>query len=391
MYHIFVSNFCVILLFIVVMEKPASVRIVFNRRKKATMRSARPSSMGAVEIEIYRNGKRKWSSTGVHLHLDEWRDGMVMNRLDAAELNIRIKKCYEAAVDACRQLSVEVDALTDVHLGKRGFCDWMEERVYERTDITEKTRQDHLRTVDWLRESGLFNSFSDLTEANITLWDIKLKSRLGKQSSVHGYHKRLKPYISLAIKLGLLARSPYQHLRVPRGRSEGIKYITEEERRRVEDLVLTGDMAKVRDMFIFACYTGLAYCDLVRVKDCVVVEDGVRFIDGARLKTSVHYRLMLLPEAEEILDRYDGDMNLASNQKANLLLKAIQGMAQIKTVLSMHVGRHSFATWALNKGLPIQVVSKMLAHTNINTTQIYAKVLQKEVTAGFEMLKRGKD
>ena len=144
-------------------------------------------------------------------------------------------------------------------------------------------------------------------------------------------------------------------------------------------------------MFIFACYTGLAYCDLVRVKDCVVVEDGVRFIDGARLKTSVHYRLMLLPEAEEILDRYDGDMNLASNQKANLLLKAIQGMAQIKTVLSMHVGRHSFATWALNKGLPIQVVSKMLAHTNINTTQIYAKVLQKEVTAGFEMLKRGKD
>lgn len=369
------------------MSSQAVIKIKFNRRKNATARRDPAPAMSSVEIEIYRNGKRKWIATGVRAYLDQWRDGMVVNCLDAAEKNVLVKQAYEAAVNACARMDVEVDKISDVHLGKRSFCDWMEERVLERTGINEKTRQDHLRTVEWLRESGLFNTFADLTETNITLWDLQLKRRLGKQSSVHGYHKRLKPYVSLAIKLGLLERSPYQHLRVPRGRTESIKYVTEEERRRIEELVLTGDMAKVRDMFIFACYTGLAYCDLVRVKDCIVEENGERFIDGSRLKTSVHYKLSLLPEALEILERYGWDMNLASNQKANLLLKAIQGMAGIKTVLSMHVGRHSFATWALNKGVPIQVVSKMLAHTNINTTQIYAKVLQKEVAAGFEKLK----
>lgn len=306
------------------------------------------------------------------MYLDQWKNGMVMNRLDALELNARIRDTYERALVACRENDVPVGALSEVvKMGRKNFCDWMEERVMERTDITEKTRKDHLRTVDWMRETGLFNGFEDLTERNITLWDRFLKMRLNKQSAVHGYHKRLKPYISMAIHLGLLKESPYRFLRVPRGQSEGIKYITAEERERIEGLTLSGGMAVVRDMFIFACYTGLAYCDLVRVKDCLVCEDGVWYIDGRRLKTSVRYRLSILPKALEILKRYDFDLNRMSNQKCNLNLKAIQSMAGIRTKLTMHVGRHSFATWALKSGVPLPVVSKMLAHTNIVTTQIY--------------------
>ena len=96
---------------------------------------------------------------------------------------------------------------------------------------------------------------------------------------------------------------------------------------------------------------------------------------------------MLLPKAQEILERYDYDLDRFTNQKCNQYLKAIQVMANIRTHLTMHVGRHTFATWALKKGVPIEVVSKMLAHTDIQTTQIYAKVLQEEVTKGFELLK----
>ena len=364
--------------------KSTSVRLVFNRRKTATKKYDPNPKRGAVEIVVTDKGKRRWLSTNVLLHLDEWRDGIVVNRFDAAEINVHLRKLYEEAVKSIDGLGTA--AACDVQLGRKDFCDWMEDQIYDRTDIAPVTKAAHLRTVESLRESGLFKKFSDLTERNVTLWDQALKKKLKKQSSVHGYHKRLKTYVSRAMHLGLIAESPYRFVRVSKGKSEGVKYLTPEERNRVEALNLEGTLALVRDMFIFSCYTGLAYCDLVRVKDCLVQDEGVWYIDGRRLKTSVKYRLTILPKAMEILKRYDFDLDRMSNQKCNMNLKAIQAMAGIKTNLTMHVGRHTFATWALKSGVSLPVVSKMLAHTNIATTQVYAQVLQSAVSDGFELL-----
>lgn len=362
------------------------VRLVFNRRKNATTRVSDKPVKGAVEIEVAEGSRRKWKATGIRVYLDQWKDGMVTNHIDASDLNIRLRRLYEEAMEGVRA-DMGIDALSDVQMGRKDFCDWMEEQVLDRTDIAEITRNAHIRTVDYLRKSGYFHRFSDLTERNVTLWDQWLKKQLDKQSSVHGYHKRLKTYVSRAIHLGLLKESPYRFVRIPKGKSDTVKFITPEERDRVEALKLTGTLALVRDMFIFACYTGLAYCDLVRVKDCLVNESGQWKIDGCRLKTSVRYKLDVLPKALEILERYDFDLDRMSNQKCNIHLKVIQEKAHINTNLTMHVGRHTFATWALSMGVPLQVVSKMLAHTNIQTTQIYARVLQQDVAKGFDQLK----
>lgn len=359
------------------------VKVIFNRRKNGTLRGDATPKRASVEIEITTGSRRRWISTGVLVYLDQWREGFVVNHIDAQELNVHIRKLYE---DACRCAKVEGADVTIVRAERMDFCDWMEAQIEERTDIELNTRRDHLRTVTYLREFGLFSRFTDLTERNVTLWDQWLKRRLGKQSAVHGYHKRLKTYISRAMHLGLLKDTPYRFVKVPKGKSETIKYLTPEERDRVEALKLSGALAKVRDMFIFACYTGLAYCDLVRVKDCLTQEEGQWFIDGSRLKTKVRYKLRILPKALSILERYNYDLALMSNQKCNMNLKAVQAMAGISTNLTMHVGRHTFATWALKMGVELPVVSKMLAHTNIMTTQIYAKVLQSEVSKGFDKL-----
>lgn len=369
-----------------IMETNCNVRLVFNRRKNATNRNSKNPQRGTVELEVSEGGRRRWISTKVRVFLDQWRDGMVYNHIDAADMNSRLRRLYEETVAELRN-NGGLQALPAFSMARKSFCDWMEEQATDRTDIAEITRSAHLRTVEYLRESGYFHTFADLTERNVTLWDQWLKKRLKKQSAVHGYHKRLKTYISRAIHLGLLKESPYRFVRVPRGKSEGIKYLTPEERDRVEALELTGTMAVVRDMFIFSCYTGLAYCDLVRVSECLVREGDKWYIDGKRLKTSVSYRLTILPKAMEILQRYNFDLNLVSNQKCNVMLKAIQVMAKVHTNLTMHVGRHTFATWALKMGVALPVVSKMLAHTNITTTQIYAKVLQTEVAAGFDKLR----
>ncbi len=369
------------------MDSFVKVRLVFNRRKIATLRTAKVPKKGAVEIEVSEDGRRKWASTGVRIFLDQWKDGMVVNHIDAGDMNVHLRKLYEETISRANG-NLGLTAVSNLQLAKLDFCDWMEEQIAERTDIEEITRKAHYRTVECLRQSGLFRRFSDLTERNVTLWDQQLKKRLNKQSAVHGYHKRLKTYISRAMHLGLIKESPYRFVKVPKGKSDGIKYLTPEERDRIEALELSGTLGLARDMFIFACYTGLAYCDLVRVKDCLIQDGGEWFIDGSRLKTSVKYKLTVLPKALEILERYDFDLNRLSNQKCNLNLKAVQAMAGIRTNLTMHVGRHTFATWALKMGVALPVVSKMLAHTNIVTTQIYAKVLQSEVEKGFDLLRQ---
>ncbi|MCH5347530.1 MAG: site-specific integrase [Muribaculaceae bacterium] len=369
------------------MKKNLHVDIVFDRRKQATTKSAKPCHKGYVEIKVYRDGKRKYVATGVAVYKGQFKDGSVVGRSDATEVNMKIHEVYShvstlasgsAGVDAnCAETSINVS-----------FCDWMEKQIVERNDITRTTRLHYLRTARWLREFGKIQTFADLTERNIVLWDMFIKERLTVQSSIHGYHKRLKPYINKAIQLGYLDQSPYRFFKVSRGQRDCIKYLTDDERRRIEALEISNQtMANVRDMFLFSCYTGLAYSDLVRIKDCVVCENGKWYIEAQRMKTSVRYRLPILPQAMEILKRHNFDLNLISNQKANVQLKGIATLANIDKNLTMHMGRHTFATWALKRGVSLPVVSKMLAHTNVQTTQIYAKVLQSEVERGFDLLK----
>ena len=365
------------------------VKVVFDRRKVATERRSANPQQGTVEIQYYEGSRRRWIATGVKVYRDQWRNGLILNDFAARDKNLRVQKVLDDVMESLRNESIDVSAAVGMLSKSSNFCDWMEDQLEMRTDIADITHRQHRLTITYLREFGLFRTFNDLTERNVELWDQWLKKRYTVQTTIHGFHKRLKVYINRAVRLGLIKETPYLHRRIPHGHSEKIRYITPEERDRVEALELPeGALSIARDMFIFACYTGLAYCDLVRVGECLVHEDdGTLVIDGSRMKTKTQYRLQVLPKALEILQRYDFNMNRLSNQKCNMALKAIQVLAGIKTKLTCHVGRHTFATWALNTGVPLAVVSKMLAHTNITTTLIYAKVLQEEVSKGFALLK----
>jgi integrase len=147
-------------------------------------------------------------------------------------------------------------------------------------------------------------------------------------------------------------------------------------------------VAKARDMFIFACYTGLAYSDLIKVsRDDIFREGNDLCIVDKRQKTGTQYNIILLPKALEILERYNYNINLMTNQKCNDNLKLIAHMANIPINLTMHVGRHTFATWALSRGVSIETVSKMLAHSDVGTTERYAKVLPAALVSGYHKLR----
>ena len=206
-------------------------------------------------------------------------------------------------------------------------------------------------------------------------------------TSVRNYHSVFSKYVRLALKENLISNDPLLKVELPKGKGKEICYLTQEELEKVENVRLTGRKVQARDLFLFACYTGLAYVDLVKIrKDDIMTIEGKPYIADRRRKTGSMYKLRLLPKAMAILKKYDYNLNILSNPHANVELRKIERLTGLKKHISMHVGRHTFATLALSSGVRIETVSRMLAHSNIKTTQIYAKVLQKDVDEGFDIL-----
>lgn len=370
----------------------AQKRVLFDRRRQASAKK-----LGTVEIEIQFAGERLRLSTGVRVYRTQWKHGMVVNHPDADDLNCRIQAVGDALLDKVNRMLrkgsfVDVAALKKLKAKtlaetKSDFISWLESRIVARDRIKEVTRKQHLVMCRALKEFGMVKNFSDLTTRNIRMWDSWLHKKGISQASVHGYHKRLKPYVKEAVELQLCDSDPYLPMRIPRGKRKVVRYLTVEERSRVEGLRLYGPTAKARDMFIFSCYTGLSFCDLAKIRPTDIKFDGEHwYLEDTRQKTGVGYKIILLDEAKAILDKYHGRIDLMTNQQANANLKLVAHMAGIQQNLTMHMGRHTFATWALSKGVQIDVVSKMLAHSSVSMTEHYAKVMKKSVESGYDKL-----
>ncbi|MDB4921854.1 site-specific integrase [Mucilaginibacter sp.] len=160
-----------------------------------------------------------------------------------------------------------------------------------------------------------------------------------------------------------------------------------------------GRLNQVRDIFIFSCYTGLAYADVKKLKRSEIETgvDGEQWIFTPRQKTDTPCPIPLLPVALQLLDKYthhpkclnqDKVLPVLSNQKMNAYLKEIADICGIKKALTFHLARHTFATTiTLSNGVPIETVSKMLGHTTIKQTQHYAKILHSKISMDMAALR----
>ncbi|MBU3661341.1 MAG: site-specific integrase [Flavobacteriales bacterium] len=159
-------------------------------------------------------------------------------------------------------------------------------------------------------------------------------------------------------------------------------------------------LEEVRDVFLFCCFTGYAFIDVFKLKQTDVAKgiDGDCWIFTRRTKTNTVSNVPLLPQAEEIVNKYKNHpkcvqsgklLPVNSNQKMNAYLKEIATLCNINKELTMHIARHTFATTVtLSNGVPIESVSKMLGHKKLATTQIYAKVLEHKVSEDMQQLKQ---
>ena len=210
-------------------------------------------------------------------------------------------------------------------------------------------------------------------------------------AGIYNYHKCLKALLNRAVEFERIDRNPYDRLKgkFKRGEKENVEYLTEEEMRNFETMILPPGtpLELAHDLFVFQMYTGLPYSDMQAFDMNDYKLDGGKWNNvGTRIKTGVPYVSSILPPALHILEKYGMKIPKMNNADYNRHLKSLQVMAGIKTRLHSHLARHTFATYMLRNGVKIENVSKMLGHTNITQTQRYAKVLAQSVHDDFDMI-----
>lgn len=234
-------------------------------------------------------------------------------------------------------------------------------------------------------------AFGQLNEQFIRdFQDYVLGERGYAMETVRHYLAILKKICKMAFKEGHSEKFYFVHYKLPKQKETAPKALSREDFERIRDVEISSrrpSLALTRDLFLFACYTGTSYADTVSIteENLIADDNGELWLKYRRKKNELLARVKLLPEAIALLDKYKDNTRATllptqvySNLRANM--KSLRILAGLKTDLVYHAGRHSFASLVtLEEGVPIETISRMLGHNNIQTTQVYARVTSKKL------------
>lgn len=376
-----------------------SVKFVFDRKNESNNTSRK--GLLQVEIRLIGTSKKVYISTGIKLYKKQFsnkenftcKDHPNENTITKQGRDIFYKIQKYALSDKCKCIE-DVKNWDKDEIKTDSFIDFIEKEA--RTENLGTSNLSNFNSMlSRLKSFGQIKIFSDLTYNNIHEFDAYLKKYIKSQPTLYKRHLQLRHYIKIAIKKGLYNVDPYNDMDLKKGKHKDPVYLTTDEIEKIinydpEDSGIE-KMSTVKDLFVFQCFTGLAYIDTqCFTKDDIIEVDGYKVIKSSRTKTDENYICLLLPEAEKIAERYNYSLPRINNQNYNSYLKTLASGAGVNKALTSHMGRHTFATYLLNKNIPIETVSRALGHTNIKQTQHYAKLLGKKVIADMSVLLENK-
>nr|DAE47069.1 MAG TPA: Integrase [Caudoviricetes sp.] len=377
-----------------------SVRFVFDRKKEANS----TNKQGLLQVEVRENGtsNKVFISTGIKLLSTQFLKkkgeiGRITRHDNEIELNGKAKRIIRD-IEAFT-LSDRCKCLQDV----KNWDSEPEESVISVVTFIEnelKRRNPSLTVIAQnkslmkrLIEFGKIKTFQDFTYENIIGFDAHLKAQGMQEPTAYKRHSMLHGYIREAINRGYCKYDPYITFRPKKGKERDPIFLEEFELEALKNYDLSEEtesesLTRVKDLFVFQCFTGLAYVDLAAFRKEDIAEiDGYKVIRSNRTKTEQGYITVLLPDAIEILEKYDYKLPIISNQKYNAYLKLVALYVKdektkkpvIKKKLTSHVARHTFGTYLVNKGVPYETVARTMGHSNTKMTKHYAKLLGKTV------------
>ena len=386
------------------MEKHCTMVYFSLRESKQNKKGLSP-----IEVSITTNGKRIYFSTGKHVPATDWNKEKqaVKGKSEEAQLIngylIQLRnKIYQKEIELLQKgylITAELlkEAITDKveALNEKTLLDVLNEHNTERKAMVGKTVAP---ATYWVFEytGRLFKEFiqkkyerKDLYLREINLGFIQgfhaylLGEKKMGQNSCTKHLKFLKKLLNLAVANSYISYNPVNAYKVEREPVE-VDFLNEEELRKIINFdTPLPRLERAKDMFLFGCFTGLSYIDIKTLTPEHFEKDnaGRIWIKKRRVKTGVLSRIPLLPIAKLILDKYKGGEKLLPIQDPadiNKYLKDIAILCGINKRICFHTSRHTFAsTVTLANNISLEVVSKMLGHTNTRMTAHYAKLIDK--------------
>jgi integrase len=378
-----------------------------------------------VYVSVTVNGKRVELSLKHSILLEDWNSKKGLgkgNHPDVINLNQYLLQVKSRFVECYRALQLQGKVIT-AELVKNEFIGVSEERPtllklvdYHNQNMhgvlapgtlknyytTEKYLKLYLRKRYKVEDYAL----AELSYQFITDFEQFLRSYepldhhkpIGN-NGVMKHLERLRKIVTMGARMEWLEKDPFTYYQLKFHKTTR-EYLSAEELERIEQKAFSIPRLQfVRDLFVFSCYTGLAYIDAVQLKpeNISIGMDGKNWISISRQKTRQPFRIPILPKAQEVLNTYKGHPRVLNagrvfpnitNQKLNSYLKEIADLCGIQKPLTFHIARHTFATTVtLTNGVPLETVSKLLGHSSIQMTQVYAKIVEQKVSQDMSNLR----
>lgn len=360
-----------------------------------------------IQIEAYLNKQKRYFSTKVYVKPNQWDNSrrMIKNHPNKDALNQYLCEC----IDELERKELEMlrkgkgvilqDLSKPKELSSPSFLDFLQYEIMH-SHLKASTMKNHYSTLRILSQYRDDVGFGDLDFSFLSGFEYFLLQKKYHSNTIAKHMKHLKRYINLAINKGLMELQQYPF------RKYKIKYVdskrthlTPEELHRLEtiDLSTKPRLKKCLDMFLFSCYTGLRFSDVIRVTPGNILSiDGKWWLIYSSLKTDVSVRLPLFllfdGKALPIIERYRFNqptifkMKPNSNSNVNKQLALICRLASIDKKVSFHTARHTNATLLLYLGANITTVQKLLGHKSVRTTEIYSNIMDMTVVRDLENL-----
>lgn len=375
-----------------------------------------------IYLRITVDGKRAELSIQRKVLIEKWNVGTGLIKgytAEAQEINRyissiknRILKIHQKLVEKKKPITAII--LRDKYLGKDDLRKMLLQIFQEHNDQVNsligqdfsagtaeryRTAKKHIQEYIQLNYSCDDIPVKEVDHKFITGLEYYLKTeRKCSHNTAIKYIANFKKIIRIAYANDWIKKDPFTNWKV-RLKNVEREFLTEEE---IQNLMNTEFHAlrleHVRDIFVFCCFTGLAYVDVKKLteNDIVLGIDGEKWIKTQRTKTKTKSNIPLLPIAKMILEKHQDSVELnkgrllpvLTNQKMNAYLKEIGDISGVKKNLTTHMARHTFATTVtLTNGVSLESVSKMLGHKSLRTTQHYAKILDRKVSNDMQVLR----
>lgn len=389
-------------------------RVVFYLRSNYVNKEGKTSVM----LRIYLNNERlSLGSTGISVKSSQWdkeKERIKGRTTEALNTNLQLDNIASGLQSIFRRIEmsdvVSLERIKSEFLGKKEEIDTLMQLFEKHNGDVAKQVGVSVGKATLQKYNVCKRHFSEFLEKQYKRSDLKLTEltyvvirefdlylRTEVEQNPNTATKTMKTFKTITLlgqKMGVLLHDPFMNHRfhiepVNRG------FLTDEEILLIANKDLSiSRLELVRDIFIFSCFTGLAYIDVSNLTpDHIVTLGDKQWIMTQRQKTSVETNVLLLDIPKAIIAKYGGKtyrngklFPMLTNQKTNSYLKEIADICGIKKNLTFHLARHTFATMSLSKGVPMESVSKMLGHTNIRTTQIYARITNKKIEHDMEEL-----